>query len=412
MRILKLAASNVMRLKAVEIEPAGTVQVIAGKNGAGKSSVLNALFLALAGGTASREIAKPVRAGEEWAEVKVDIGDEKGVTLIVTRTWDDHGKTTLTIKAPDGATYKSPQTLLDGLIGSLSFDPLAFTRMSPKAQREALLELLGLDFTEADAERARLYGIREDTGRRKRAFGDLPKLPKNAPTTEVSAAAIVDKISAVQEQQRHHDAEMRKAEQAQSTREYWERKLAEATAELDAAKRAEAAQSKVLKALPEYPSIEPLRAELAQIEERNAQARENRRIVDARDAQKALEEEYAALSHRIDAIDQSKAAAIAAADMPVAGLGFDSDGVTFNGVPFSQASSAEQIRVSLAMAMALNPTLRVIRIMDGSLLDADSMAAIRAAAEENDVQVFLEMVGDGGGDPAAVVIEEGEVLVR
>ena len=99
-----------------------------------------------------------------------------------------------------------------------------------------------------------------------------------------------------------------------------------------------------------------------------------------------------------------------AAEMPVAGLGFDESGVTFGGVPFGQASSAEQIRVSLAMAMALNPTLRVIRIMDGSLLDADSMAAIRAAAEEHDVQVWIEVVGDGDGDPATIVIDDGEIV--
>ena len=54
MKILRLSASNVMRLRAVEIEPAGTVQIVAGKNGAGKSSVLNALWLALGGGAASR----------------------------------------------------------------------------------------------------------------------------------------------------------------------------------------------------------------------------------------------------------------------------------------------------------------------------------------------------------------------
>ncbi|NGZ99664.1 hypothetical protein G5V59_02720 [Nocardioides sp. W3-2-3] len=50
-----------------------------------------------------------------------------------------------------------------------------------------------------------------------------------------------------------------------------------------------------------------------------------------------------------------KADALAKATFPVDGLGFDDDGVTYQGVPFAQASSAEQIRVSLAMAMSLNP---------------------------------------------------------
>jgi hypothetical protein len=86
--------------------------------------------------------------------------------------------------------------------------------------------------------------------------------------------------------------------------------------------------------------------------------------------------------------------------------------VTFGGVPFSQASSAEQVRVSFAMACALNPTLRVVRIMDGSLLDSDSLGMIRQAAEAADMQVFIEMVGAASDDPAAVVISDGEVISR
>lgn len=410
MKIIRLAASNVLRLKAVEITPAGTIQIIGGRNGAGKSSVLNSFYLAIAGGAASREIAKPVRAGEEWAEVKVDIGDEKGVNLIVTRTWDDAGKTTVTVKAPDGATYKSPQTLLDGLIGSLSFDPLAFTRMAPKAQRERLLELLGLDFSAADAERERLYAIRLDTGRQKNAYGELPKLPKNAPTTEMPATSILARIRAAREDER-------RIEQHRTNITHGLSELDRIDAEMEALQQRKAhimtvldEERTALDAAPAPEDIDALQAEMESLEERNRQARENSRIVEARATQKRLEEEYTALSHQIDAIDASKAAAIAAAEMPVAGLGFDADGVTFNGVPFGQASSAEQIRVSLAMAMGMNPTLRVIRIMDGSLLDEDSMAEIRAAAEQNDVQVWIEVVGDTSADPASIVIEDGEVV--
>jgi DNA repair exonuclease SbcCD ATPase subunit len=144
MKVIRLSASNIMRLRAVEVEPNGTVQIVAGKNGAGKSSLLNALYLALAGGQASREIAKPVRAGEEWAEVDVTIAGEN-VTLLITRTWDEKG-THLTVKYSDGAKVSTPQTLLDSLLGALTFDPLEFTRQRPADQRQTLLDLLGLDF--------------------------------------------------------------------------------------------------------------------------------------------------------------------------------------------------------------------------------------------------------------------------
>lgn len=404
MKIVKLTAENVKRLRAVEVTADGTVQIVTGRNAQGKSSVLDAIWLALGGGAASREIAKPVRDGEESASVTLDLGD-----LIVTRTWDEKG-TRLVVKAADGAVYKSPQALLDQLVGRLSFDPLAFTRLSARDQREALLDLVGLDFTEQDKVRQSLYDTRTDVGRQKHAYGDLPKLDKGAPMVEKSAAVIVDRIAEVQQQQRHHDAEMRKAEQAQSTVEYWQGKLTEAQRELAAAKKVQAEQADALKALPEYPQIEPLRDELAAVEDHNKTARENQRIAHAREAQQALEEEYTDLGRQIRALDDAKAKAIAAAEMPVPGLGFDDSGVTFGGVPFSQASSAEQIRVSMAMAMALNPTLRVVQIRDGSLLDDDSMREIYRLAEQHDAQVWIERVSDDS--EGAIVIEDGSVVTR
>lgn len=60
------------------------------------------------------------------------------------------------------------------------------------------------------------------------------------------------------------------------------------------------------------------------------------------------------------------------------------------------------------MAMALNPRLRVIRIMNGSFLDADSMATIATMAADKDYQVWVERVSDGTS--VGVVLEDGEVL--
>jgi hypothetical protein len=57
--------------------------------------------------------------------------------------------------------------------------------------------------------------------------------------------------------------------------------------------------------------------------------------------------------------------------MPIDGLSLESGRVMFNGIPLDQGSSAEQLRVSTAIAMSSNPELRVIRIKDGSLLDPD-----------------------------------------
>jgi predicted ATP-dependent endonuclease of OLD family len=89
------------------------------------------------------------------------------------------------------------------------------------------------------------------------------------------------------------------------------------------------------------------------------------------------------------------------------GISFDEFGVLLNGLPFTQASTGEQLRVSVAVGMALNPRLRVIFIRDGSLIDDAGLALIAELAQKNDYQVWLETVHSK--DPTAVVIEDGEV---
>jgi hypothetical protein len=64
-------------------------------------------------------------------------------------------------------------------------------------------------------------------------------------------------------------------------------------------------------------------------------------------------------------------------------------------------------RVSVAIAMAANPKLRVLRVRDGSLLDEDGIAMLAKLANERDYQIWLERVDSTG--KIGVVMEDGEV---
>jgi hypothetical protein len=98
---------------------------------------------------------------------------------------------------------------------------------------------------------------------------------------------------------------------------------------------------------------------------------------------------------------------IEGASFPIEGLSFDATGVLYNGLPFAQASSSEQLRVSAAMAFAMNPEFKVILIRDGSLLDSHSREMLRQMAEESDAQVWMEVVGKN--EQPAIIIEDGRV---
>jgi len=396
MKIVKLTAENIKRLKAVEISPDGSVQVITGRNAQGKTSVLDAIWLALGGGAASRETSRPIRDGEESASVTLDLGD-----LVVVRTWTGD-KTALSVKSADGAKFSSPQGVLDSLVGRLSFDPLEFTRLSDRDQVAALLDLvdLGIDLEKLARDRSESYGKRHAVGLEGKAIGDVPELFPDVPEVEVSASELISQIREIQN-----------AEQAQSSDRALVAKFEDLVKDLaaqlqDAEGSLQTAREVVEKHTLIGDSV-ALEKSLEQVEETNRSVRHNAEATRKAAQKAALRDDYDALTATIDSLDAAKSKALAAAEFPVDGLGFDDNGVTYKGVPFSQASSAEQIRVSLAMAMSLNPKLRVIRILDGSLLDTENLALIAEMAKDKDYQIWIERVTDGSG--VGVVIEDGEV---
>src|SRR5690242_18915275 len=144
MKIVSLQAENVKRLIAVEIRPDGNLVEITGKNGQGKTSVLDSIWWALTGTTHIQ--AAPIRKGADKARIVLDLGE-----IIVTRTFsrkESGGATTsIVVENAEGARFPSPQRMLDALLGELTFDPLAFARMKPKEQFEQLRRFVpGVDF--------------------------------------------------------------------------------------------------------------------------------------------------------------------------------------------------------------------------------------------------------------------------
>lgn len=400
LRVIRLTAENVKRIRAVDIVPDSNMVVVSGRNAQGKSSVLDSIWLALGGGDATKDTPSPVREGQDHASVTVDLG-----RFTVTRTWKN-GKTTLKVTSADGAQYKSPQTMLDELIGDLSFDPLSFANASARDQRTRLLSVVDLPFNldDLDTERANVFAIRTDANRSVKelqaVFDSLPVPPPDTPDTEVSASKIVDQLTAASDLQ----AETRRA---YATRDLTLERLTAAQDALAAAQDAHNAAIKAVETLPPVEDVNYLREQLTAVEATNQAVREKKERDDTRRRLDAAIAATAGHNARIAAIETQKAQALTDATMPIGGLGFDDDGVTYNGVPLAQVSGAERLRVSVAMAMALNPTIRVIRITDGSLLDSDNMDVIARLAAAQDFQVWIERVDESG--EVGIVIEDGAV---
>lgn len=408
LRVVRLEIENFMRVRGVDITPEGDVVVVAGGNGEGKSSILNAIWAALVNSAAGKGIPAPIRSGATTARVRLDLGE-----IVVTRRWTESG-TTLKVESAEGASYRSPQAMLDKLVGSLAFDPLAFTRQREKEQVETLLGLLDLpvDPQDLDARRGELFAERTDVNRQVKALeGQLAGLPEDpdAPAEVVSLAdamqRVADAEAEVAEWRAHQDLVSRLQVRADGLRA----EIARLQEELAAAV---AEHSSLVWEGPSedgLPDIGVLRMEAVNLESRNERARAalaRNRVAEDLAAARA---ESARLTQDIGCLDETKATLLAEADMPLPGLGFDDTGVTYRGVPLRQCSAAEQLRVSVSIAMAMNPTVRVIRVTDGSLLDSESMRILEDMARDQGFQVWCEVVRDPGTGGVGFVIEDGQV---
>ncbi len=419
MKIISLKAENVKRLKAVEIVPEGNTVIVSGRNGQGKTSVLDSIWLALGGGNAAKDsqTSQPIRDGEKKANVSLDLGDIK-----VTRSWTASGSMTLKVEGKDGAVYKSPQGLLDSMTGKLSFDPLAFSRMAPEEQRKTLIELvdLGFDPDEMEQKIKSTYDERTAVNRELKALeariSGLGAIEPNLPAEEVSLKELLEEAREAAQRISYNEKMRADLVSKRKTAEMMQQELQKLREELERketifAETVEAGRGLAAKVagLVE-PDLESINAKIGSIEEINKKVREAKQakalMAEADAVRRSADEKTAAL----EGMRERKEKALAAAKFPIDGLGFDEIGVTFRGVPFAQCSSAERMKVSLSIAAALNPTIRVIRVNDGSLLDSESMAEVERMAIERDMQVWIERVDESG--KVGIVIEDGEILAE
>lgn len=417
MKIIGLEASNVKRLVAVklEINPDNGLFIVGGPNASGKSSVLDSVSMALGGKDEIPE--RPVRDGASKGSILLQTD-----TIKVLRTFSASG-TQLVVTAADGTKVSSPQALLDSLTSTQCLDPLAFTRMEDKKQADLLRRLVGIDFSALDAEQKAKYEERTGVNREVKAQQvrvDGMVRHADAPKEAVVLDELTDKLEAAQKVNEANSEKRKVLQEWVEDVPFHEAKVKAAVDALQLAhenleqeKRLLAAQIKgrdenaVIVAELKDIDTAPILAEMKALEATNTKVRENAAWKSETDKLVVLTRQAAALTDRLAKIEEEKETQLAKAKFPVPGLSFTTDGVTYNGVPFDQASSAEQLRVSVAMGFAMQPELKLALIRDGSLLDEKSLAMVAQMAAEQGATVLVERVGNG--EECSVIMSEGEV---
>lgn len=421
LHVLELEIQNVRKIRALKLTPNGQPVEIAGRNEAGKSTVLDCIRAAASTGLTDAMITE----GEKAAGVVVKT---EHYTIRHKKTRGQPAR--LDLLGPAGEKFPSPRAALDALCAptSFAFDLSAFERLNEKELDALLRQLAGVDTTRLDAERARVFAERTQVGRDHKQALTLLGPAIDAPDAEISVEALLEeqrslqRVVAAYADQRRQATELRAnatrasqaVETAQLTVERLQRELALASSQLDEAQAAEAdaalraSQAEEAAADLVDPDLTTITDQIRAAAATNSAVQQKRARQQREKAALALAEQYDALTTQLATLDEQKEAALAGATFPVAGLELRETGVYYHGAPVSEASRSAKRRLAFAVNMALKPRLAVALWEDASLLDAASKADVLALCQEFGVQPWFEVVGDGGD--GAVIIEDGAVV--
>jgi predicted ATPase len=126
LKVTKVKIENFKGIQSIELNP-GQTTFIRGKNGKGKSSLIEALELPFERGP--KDNARLVREGAEFAQVEIEFSDGVKVQAKTTA-----GKTETKVIHPKMGELKKPAFYLKQSLDLASADVLSFIQAEPKEQ--------------------------------------------------------------------------------------------------------------------------------------------------------------------------------------------------------------------------------------------------------------------------------------
>lgn len=401
-KINELLIENVKRVKAVQFEPsADGLTIIGGRNGQGKTSVLDAIAWALGGNN-----YKPSVPERDGALVPPNLHIELSNGLIVERK----GKNS-TLKVTDPNGNKSGQQLLNEFVSTLALDLPKFINGSDKDKADSLLKILGIGdvLSQLDTKENQLYAQRTEVGRiadrKKKAADEMPMYP-NVPKEPVSATELI-------KQQQEILARNGENEQKRQNAARYERMLAEAQIAFDEAKAAlQKAEQDCLTARKSAEDLHDestaeLEKNLAEIEALNIKIRANSTKEAAEVEANNLQQEYDGLTEQIESIREERSKLLDSAELPLPGLSVKDGKLIYNGLPWDGMSGSDQLKVATAIVRKLNPQCGFVLMDKLEQMDLETLQEFGAWLKQEGLQVIATRVSTG--DECSIIIEDGMV---
>lgn len=393
MKVHSLKAEKIRKLQAIAVNLDGENLKVAGKTGQGKTTYCDLVWMALSskyGGSA------PVTLGEKSGSIEVELDGGK---LFVRREFGEKSK--LIVKSADGK--KMGATDIEKMISAISYDPMEFYRLKGLQRKNHLLKMLGIDLDLINAERATCFTLRTDAGRRLRAAQEAVK----------DAPKYVEKVDLTEllEQYTESTEYNRSIASTKERLEALENELSALLEKVEQLRERIAKGRSILLNLGEPIDTIALEEQISNAQQINAQAHEWTAFTVKKDALQAIEDEYQRIDGNIKHLDERKEVMLSSAKWPLPNMGMNEDGdIVLDGVPIEQLGESMMLRVSFAIAMKeiSESQIRICRIDGAESLGAEGRKEIERLATENDIQLFMSRVSDGGAEDGEIIIEDGK----
>lgn len=401
-KINELLIENVKRVKAVQFEPsADGLTIIGGRNGQGKTSVLDAIAWALGGNN-----YKPSVPERDGALVPPNLHLELSNGLIVERK----GKNS-TLKVTDPNGNKSGQQLLNEFVSTLALDLPKFINGSDKDKADSLLKILGIGdvLAQLDTKENQLYAQRTEVGRiadrKKKAADEMPMYP-NVPKEPVSATELIKEQQEILARNGENERKRQNAAR-------YEQILANAQIAFDEAKAAlQKAEQDCLTARKSAEDLHDestaeLEKNLAEIEALNIKIRANSTKEAAEVEANNLQQEYDGLTEQIESVREERNKLLDSAELPLPGLSVKDGKLIYNNMPWDGMSGSDQLKVATAIVRKLNPQCGFVLMDKLEQMDLETLQEFGAWLKQEGLQVIATRVSTG--DECSIIIEDGMV---
>lgn len=416
-KIIECRVQNIGKISDAVLALEGRSAGIGGRNGHGKSTLLNALKM-LSG---DKRIVpeQPVQVGKEAGSIVATYDTGHRVEMFIT----PDRKVKFTIRNENGEKLQTSVGLVKELWGGEVFDPGEWMKFDDKKRVQTLLQVVGLDFSDIEKRRGGLYEERTEVGREvKRLEGQLSGLTfdKEAPDEEVSLADLTAEYEDAQGKQREVEARQQQRDVRLAKIDEYKERIERIDAKIEELKRLRidaedtiAENTKAITALDKImettvvPDISAIRAKMNSVEETNAEVREKAKHRQLTNELRMRNAGYERLTKEIAELDAEQRELVESAKFPISGISYKDGQILYEGLPLSQAGESAQWKVAVAMMFALNPGGVVILSQSGGL-DIESRRAIAEEAARRGVQYLFEVVDDA--EDVQIVISEGTII--